>query len=202
MPHLTKAEIERSLFQGTTVAWQDAKGKKVQLFLGDPKERRLFTYILSSKTRAPAGFPESFIAGLQAAYDATDDPAKNAENLTDVAVLTAQAVNPYQIAAPIVAHRATFTMKKVVGILYDDYAAKFQPPTSDEISDCGGDAALTSMFSTPIGLVEVVGRSAEPHALNKQYLLIKQEISGAEALKSLDGKPVIAGDSDGRRYFK
>src|ERR1700722_12174524 len=77
MPHLTKAEIERSLLQGTTVGWQDAKGKKVQLFLGDSKERRLFAFILSSKTRVSTGLTESFIAGLQAAYDASDDPAKS-----------------------------------------------------------------------------------------------------------------------------
>jgi hypothetical protein len=124
-----------------------------------------------------------------------------AENLSDVAVLTAQAVNPYQIASPIVAQRASLVMRKVIGVLYDS-AFQLESPTDDEICECGGESAFTSLTSDALGLVEVVGQSAEPHALNGQYLIVRKEVTGIEALKSLEGRPVIAGDSDGNRYFK
>ena len=42
-----------------------------------------------------------------------------AENFSDVAVLTAQAINPRQIAPPVIAHKATFTLHKIIGVLYE-----------------------------------------------------------------------------------
>lgn len=52
------------------------------------------------------------------------------------------------------------------------------------------------------GLVSVDGPSAEPHALDKQFLIIASPMSVAEARKKLEGRPVIAEDSTGNRYFK
>jgi hypothetical protein len=46
-----------------------------------------------------------------------------ADNHSDVAVLTASAINPRLIAAPIVAKLSTLTMKKVVGVLYGSQKA-------------------------------------------------------------------------------
>jgi hypothetical protein len=48
----------------------------------------------------------------------------------------------------------------------------------------------------------VIGQSAEPHALDRQYIIIEKQLAGGDALKKLDGKPVIASDTDGSRYFK
>ena len=45
-----------------------------------------------------------------------------AENYSDIAVLTAQAINPREIASPVIAHKATFTLHKIVGVLYEDSA--------------------------------------------------------------------------------
>lgn len=50
--------------------------------------------------------------------------------------------------------------------------------------------------------MQVDGQSAEPIALNKQYLIVKDPISPEDAERTLDGKPIIAEDSDGICYFK
>jgi hypothetical protein len=42
-----------------------------------------------------------------------------ADNHSDVAVLTANAINPRMIAAPVVAKLSTLTMQKVIGVVYD-----------------------------------------------------------------------------------
>ncbi len=52
------------------------------------------------------------------------------------------------------------------------------------------------------GLVSVDGDSAEPHALDKQFLIIANPMPVPEACKKLEGQPVIAEDSSGSRYFK
>jgi hypothetical protein len=50
--------------------------------------------------------------------------------------------------------------------------------------------------------VEVVGDSAEPIALGGQMLLIGDAVAAEDALSRLDGRPVIAGDTSDKRYFK
>lgn len=125
-----------------------------------------------------------------------------ADNDSDLAVLTAQAVNPRQIAAPIVAHKATITLYKVIGVLFDDFPAGSSAQPAMEVCDCGGEAALSHLTSNALGLVKVDGQSAEPLALNGQYLITKQEVTAEEALKRLDGKPIIAADTDNTVYFK
>jgi hypothetical protein len=125
-----------------------------------------------------------------------------AENYSDIAVLTAQAINPRKIAPPVIAHKSTLTLHKIVGVLYED-SAWSAPSNSDmEICECSGEAVLSGLVVDTLGLVEVMGQSAEPRALNGQFLIVEKQISGAEALKNLDGKPVIASDTDNHRYFK
>ena len=58
------------------------------------------------------------------------------------------------------------------------------------------------ILSRAKGLVGVSGHSAEPLALDKQFLIIADHVSLKEAGKSLDGHPVIAEDSSQSRYFK
>jgi hypothetical protein len=50
--------------------------------------------------------------------------------------------------------------------------------------------------------VEVDGKSAEPLALDRQYLIVQDSILSLDAVKMQDGKPVIAEDSGGTCYFK
>ncbi len=71
-----------------------------------------------------------------------------------------------------------------------------------EIIECGGEAAITTIMSHAKGLVEISGHSAEPHALDKQFLIIGAPVSLTDAEKNLDGRPVIGEDSDHDRYFK
>jgi hypothetical protein len=124
------------------------------------------------------------------------------ENHSDVAVLTAQAINPSQIAPPVIAHKATFTLHKIIGVIYEEKAWGVPQQSEMEICECAGEAMLARLSSESLGLVEVIGQSAEPHALNGQYLIFRKEINAEEALRTLDGKPIIAGDSDNNLYFK
>lgn len=125
-----------------------------------------------------------------------------ADNHSDVAVLTANAINPSMIAAPLVAKLSTLTMQKIIGVLYDHGKAVHSKVSEEEVCDCGGDSYVKAAFSNMQGLIEVEGHSAEPHALDKQFLIIANPMPMLEARKNLDGQPVIAEDSSGSRYFK
>ncbi|WP_213803132.1 AAA family ATPase [Granulicella sp. dw_53] len=125
-----------------------------------------------------------------------------ADNHADIAVLTAQAINPRKIAPPVIAQKATLTFFKIVGVLYEDAGWAAPERSDEEVCECAGEAVLSGVISEALGLVEVVGQSAEPHALNGQYIIIEKQLMGEDALKRLDGKPVIASDTDDNRYFK
>ncbi|WGM40184.1 AAA family ATPase [Caulobacter sp. NIBR1757] len=122
------------------------------------------------------------------------------ENHSDVAVLTAQSVNPQQIAPPLVVKQSTLDLHKVVGVIFD--SARRITQGDDEISDCGGESAIHHITAAIHGLVEVSGQSAEPIALDGQLLLVGAPLAPADALSQLDGHPVIAGDGNENRYFK
>ena len=85
MPRLTKSDIERKLLTGVGVAWQDANKKSSPLVLDDPKKRRLFDFLLTSKVRDATGLPHDFIVGLLDAYNGADDPAATLTPGTTVA---------------------------------------------------------------------------------------------------------------------
>ena len=125
-----------------------------------------------------------------------------ADNHTDIAVLAAQAFNPLRIAPPVIAHKATFKLHKIIGVLYDVSAWNSSSQLDSEICDCGGEAVLRRLSADVLGLVEVIGESAEPYALNGQYLIVQDSIMTQTAMESLQGRPVIAADTDGNTYFK
>lgn len=125
-----------------------------------------------------------------------------ADNHSDVAVLTANAINPRMIAAPVVSKLSTLTMQKIVGVLYDHGKSALNKVADGEICDCGGDSYVKAAFTNMQGLVEVDGHSAEPLALDKQFLIIANPMPTLEACKKLEDQPVIAEDSSGSRYFK
>ena len=127
---------------------------------------------------------------------------QTADNHSDVSVLTASAINPRLTAAPVVAKLSTLTTKKIVGVLYDTRKVGAALSSEMEVVECGGEGVITAILSRAKGLVEVDGYSAEPHALDKQFLIISDCVSLREAENSLDGRPVIAEDSNQSRYFK
>jgi hypothetical protein len=102
----------------------------------------------------------------------------------------------------VIAQKATFTLHKIIGVLYENSTWSASGKSDMEVCECSGEAVLSGLVSDALGLVEVVGQSAEPHALNGQYIIIEKQLSAADALKTLDGKPVIACDTDDNRYFK
>lgn len=193
---------------------------RVELTIGAPSETivlgRHFAYRLAAATMEPVarrgdvllvqepGEPSS--RSLVVAKCADRVLARRflvSENHSDVAVLTAQAINPRQIFAPIVVKRATLALYKVIGVLFDR-GWRPAPLSGDdhEVCDCGGESALHHLTSTVLGLVEVAGQSAEPIALDGQFLLIGPPIAAPDALSRLEGRPVIASDGDDNRYFK
>lgn len=79
MARLTKSEIEDRLLKGLEIEWRDASKKKQKVSLKTSKARRLFQFLLASKTRKPTELPADFVAGLAAASSAEDDPATDVE---------------------------------------------------------------------------------------------------------------------------
>jgi energy-coupling factor transporter ATP-binding protein EcfA2 len=125
-----------------------------------------------------------------------------AENDSDIAVLAVQAINPNHIASPVVGHKSSFSLSRIIGVLYQESEWSAPGQSEMEVCECSGAAMFAGLASNPLGLVEVIGQSAEPYAFSGQFLITKEEISIADALKTLDGKPIIATDTDGNRYFK
>lgn len=121
---------------------------------------------------------------------------------SDVAVLTAHAIDPREIASPVVVHKVTLEMRKVVGVLFDKSSWNGETLSNMEICGCEGQTSLKRIAADALGLVEVVGRSAVPIVLDKQYIIIKMEIFASASLKHLVGSPVVASDADENYYFK
>ena len=82
MARLTRSDIELNLLKGLPVEWRDANKNVTTLTLGDPKERRLFAFLLKTHVRQPTGLPQDFTEGLAAAYRGTDDPAPTTASAT------------------------------------------------------------------------------------------------------------------------
>lgn len=122
-------------------------------------------------------------------------------NASDVAALTAQAINPREIAPPVIAHRGSIEPRKVVGVLFAS-SRQALSQNEHEVCDCGGASAFSHLTKNALGLVQVDGRSAEPLALDQQYLIVHEAITPEEAARTLEGKPVIAEDSNGHCFFK
>ena len=108
-----------------------------------------------------------------------------ADNHSDVAVLTASAINPRLTAPPVIAKLSTLTLKKIVGVLYDGKGTGTGGET--EIAECGGEAGFSSVVAGVRGYVEISGHSAEPLALDKQFLIIGSAITLQDAERRLDG---------------
>lgn len=124
-----------------------------------------------------------------------------AENHSDIAVLAAYAIDPRQIAPPLVAHKATVQMHKIVGVFYDSPSNIGPSRKEAEVCECVGEAALANLAANALGVVEVIGHSAVPYALDGQHLVVKGEVA-LDRLDELDGKPIIGCDTNENYYFK
>ena len=119
----------------------------------------------------------------------------------ELAILTAQAVNPHEIRSPIATIRAAIQPKKIVGVLYG--AGRINPTNSSNEADAlDEDAYLRATLRNVHGLYQVSGRSAEPFALDGQFILVESPSCEPDRLVKSNGSLVLAIDEDGGHYFK
>ena len=118
----------------------------------------------------------------------------------DIAILTAQAVDPYAIAEPEIVPLKGLEQRKVVGTLFTGDGAGFAA-TKDEVAEVDAPSDYFGLLDQA-RLFEVQGRSAEPLALDGQYLMTGEPLADASAIAGLDGRLVVAVDADGTKYFK
>lgn len=118
----------------------------------------------------------------------------------DVAVLVAQAIDPTAIGMPVIVPLNGFARKKVVGVLFS--GDRRSPEGGGHEAVPVGDPADYWSLVDKGRLFRVEGRSAEPLALEGQYLIAGERVAGAAELSRLDSRLVIAVDGDGGCYFK
>ena len=125
-------------------------------------------------------------------------------NLSDehpgMAVLTGQSTNPYMLPAPIIAPVDKLPMRKVVGTLFMSNGFP-PPPTVGEVVPMNDTAEVVGVLDGA-RLFRVSGRSMEPIALEKQFVITRTEMVNEATLGRLEGTLVIAVDENGAKYFK
>ena len=124
------------------------------------------------------------------------------ESHPEIAVLTGQSVDPYELPEPLIVAPEAIRLRKIVGTLFA--AHRLPAPAVDINAEVVAlrDFAIAEQILRGARLFEVQGRSAEPIVLDGQFLITRRVISTIEGIKALDGRPVVAVDQDGTRYFK
>ncbi|PRD49978.1 ATP-binding protein [Phyllobacterium myrsinacearum] len=120
----------------------------------------------------------------------------------DIAVLTGHAVDPSALAQPVIAPRERVTQRKIVGTLF--LANRLSVPLKDSDSEVVGltDTTIVEAVLNGAKLFQVNGRSAEPIALDGQFLITHELPFDSQTLARMEGRLVIAIDDSGARYFK
>lgn len=120
----------------------------------------------------------------------------------EVAVLTGQSVDPYALPEPLIVVREVVKLRKIVGTLFASYHLAIPAFDSNAEIVALKDASVPQQMLDGARLFEVRGRSAEPIALEGQFLITREASTTIEQIKALDGRPIVAIDEDGTRYFK
>lgn len=119
-----------------------------------------------------------------------------------IAVLTGQATDPTALAQPVIAPKERIVARKIVGTVFAKSRLAI-PPKDDNVEFIAlpDPSAVCAMLQNA-KLFQVRGRSAEPVALDGQFIMT-QPISMTEAnLAQMNGRLVIAVDENGVRYLK
>ncbi len=116
------------------------------------------------------------------------------------AILTAQTVDPYGLMQPVLAPASNLGARKIVGTLFNP--ARGSINESDDEVIVVSDASVYQRLLDNMSLFRVDGRSAEPIALDDQYIIAGSEVSSQVQISSMEGRLVIARDGEGRLYFK
>lgn len=119
-----------------------------------------------------------------------------------IAVLTGQSVDPTTLVEPIIIAKERKSCRKIVGTLFSGGNASVQKRSSKDEVSALADASAVIRALNGSRLFGVSGRSAEPIALDGQFLITRSPITDQTEMKALDGRVVIAVDENGTRYFK
>lgn len=120
----------------------------------------------------------------------------------EIAVLTGQSVDPTVLAEPMLIAPTTENCRKVVGTVFT--ARTLGAPAADPNREIVplSDPTIVSSLLNGTRLFQVKGRSAEPIALDGQFLITRSSAPKPAELKALDGRLIVAVDENGARYFK
>jgi hypothetical protein len=119
-----------------------------------------------------------------------------------IAVLTGQATDPTTLAQPVIAPKEHIQMRKIVGTLFAKHRLAVPAKVHNvEFVKLANFSPVREMLKDA-KLFQVAGRSAEPVALNGQYIITHPVVMTSAAIAQLDGRLVIAVDDTGARYLK
>jgi len=117
----------------------------------------------------------------------------------DLSILTAQAVDPYDIAEPQLVPLEGLELRRIVGTLFSSMSGSTE--MVDELAVVADSSEYLRLLDQS-RLFKVQGRSAEPIALDGQSLIVGNPVDDVSQWANLDGRLVIAIDADGASYFK
>jgi hypothetical protein len=120
----------------------------------------------------------------------------------DIAVLTGQTLEPHETPQPVIAPKEKLVKRKIVGTIFASHAVPPPIKALDMEIVALPDTALAQKLLNNARLFQVQGRSAEPIALDTQYLITQPAKFGSDTLRRLDGRLVVTVDETGARYFK
>lgn len=123
------------------------------------------------------------------------------ENHSEIIVLTGQAVDPTTLPQPVIVQPDT-KFRKIVGTLFAAHLLPVPPFNPDREFIAVPNPSVIDQTLKDARLFKVQGRSAEPIALEGQYLITRGNPFKADAIASLDGRLVVGIDENGARYFK
>ena len=115
--------------------------------------------------------------------------------------LTGQAVGPSTLPPPVIVQPDT-NFRKIVGTLFAAHLLPVPPIDADREFIALPNPGIIDQTLKDARLFKVEGRSAEPIALEGQYLITRGKLIKADAIASLDGRLVVGIDENGTRYFK
>jgi hypothetical protein len=120
----------------------------------------------------------------------------------DIAILTGQTVEPHDLPQPVIIPREKAVTRKIVGTIFTSQSMASPPKVADREIVALLDLSVVRKALDGSRLFEVQGRSAEPIALDTQYLITHPVTFDKENIQRLEGRLVVAVDENGARYFK
>jgi hypothetical protein len=124
------------------------------------------------------------------------------ESHPSIAILTGHTLEPHELPQPIIAPKEKMEARKIVGTIFAAHAAPPPAVIANREIESLPNIDLVNKFLNDARLFKVEGRSAEPIALESQYLITHPTKFGEETLQRLDKHLVVAVDDTGARYFK